>query len=132
MHIKSRVGQKRSMMIRNDNNRNRRSKHRYTANQTRMPLFRIFGIALCRIPLPEIGQLERSHRDSVPWIRPCPLTLTFHPHLRPSRAPPRRTGDTARSSLGESGGKLFRSLERSNPAGREPITRVTIPCSANI
>jgi hypothetical protein len=99
------------------------SKHRYTVNQTRMPLCRIFRMGLSCLPLTEIGQLERNHRDFGPWIELCSLTfrgiirqvgrvairnvcqtiVTFHPHSWSSPAPPRRAGDTTRSALGEGG-----------------------------
>jgi hypothetical protein len=41
-NIKSRVAPETSMRSRNDDNKNPPSKHKYTVNQTRMPLFLIF------------------------------------------------------------------------------------------
>jgi hypothetical protein len=121
------------MMITIDNNRNRMSRHRYTVNHIRMRLFRIVRMGLSRIPLTEIGQLEPNHRDSVPWIHPCPLTargiirhvgrlairnvfqmtVTFRRYLRPNPAMPCRAGDTIRSSLEAVRPKLLRHWRRS-------------------
>jgi hypothetical protein len=137
-------------MVRNNDNRNLRSKHRYTVNQTECHSVGFFTIGLSRTPT-EIGQLERNHRNSVPWIHPCALTprgiiphvgklairnvcqtpVIFHPHSWPSPTLLRRAGDTIRSALGESGAQLFPSRGPLNPGGRHPIGHITIPCSDN-
>jgi hypothetical protein len=75
------------MMIRTDNNRNPMSKHRYTMNQTRMPLFRIC-CELQYLPVPSL-KLATSSR-TIAISDPASLIFTNRLWQDPSR---RNTSD---------------------------------------
>jgi hypothetical protein len=130
-NIESTIARETSIRGRNYNNRNPISKRKYTANQTRMPLFRIFAnrnifqprhrnwpdraesprsLTLDRfIFTTRLGHDRWCRNPSHPRHLPNDLRIPSTFMAMPCHALPRRAADTTRSALEGVGPKLSRS-----------------------